>query len=78
MLTHTLVFLQNINICNGTLLKTDAQTRIMNSGTIGNFPNGDQKWYIGWFDDEDEKIAAMTFFSKNRFHTNSLTGSNFR
>ena len=60
------------------MLKTDDQTKIVDSGTVGNLPNGDFKCYIGIFDDEDDKIAAITFTAKNRFFMNSFNGNDFR
>ena len=71
-------FLQKISVINGTLLKTDDQTKIVDSGALGRLPNGDFKCYIGWFDDKDEKIASITYTARNRFYMNSFNGNDFR
>lgn len=62
---------------NATLFKEGEGRKIIDSGAFGYFPNGIYKTSMSWYNDEDEKIAELTYFIDANYHVNNVNGNSF-
>lgn len=67
-----------MKVLNATLLSEIPHQDEIDKGAFGMLPNGIYKTNIASFDDTDEKIVDVSYFTESSFYINSYTGNRFK